>query len=142
MTDRFAAADFDRLMRALADAWARNDAPAGAALFGQDATYSEPPDEQLFVGREQLEAYFSPLEPGTYLDFHNVWFDEASGVGAVEFSFGTRGEARASHGVAIVTVVDGLIAEWREYQSQGPSSFAEFTATEGKTWRWHIGNYP
>jgi ketosteroid isomerase-like protein len=142
VTDRFSTADFANLMRALADAWARNDAAAGAALFRDDATYSEPPDEQLFVGRDQIEAYFSPLEPGTYLDLHHLWFDPSSGVGAIEFSFGTRGEARASHGVAIVTVVDGRIADWREYQTQGPSSFAQFTATEGKTWRWHIGNYP
>ena len=25
----------------------------------------EPPDEQQFVGRAQLEAYISPMEPGT-----------------------------------------------------------------------------
>ena len=31
---------------------------------------------------------------------------------------------------------------WREYVRKGPASFDEFTATEGKTWQWHIGNYP
>ena len=44
--------------------------------------------------------------------------------------------------MAVLHVVGGLIAAWREYQVQGPTSFADFTATEGKVWRWHIGNYP
>jgi uncharacterized protein (TIGR02246 family) len=134
--------DFERLIRALADAWAANDADTGAALFTADAVYMEPPDEQLFVGPEELRRYFGPLEPGTYLDLHHVSFDPATAVGAVEFSFGVRGRGRASHGVAIVRVDDGRIASWREVQVQGPESFAEHTAVEGKTWRWHAGNYP
>jgi hypothetical protein len=142
MNQEFRADDFQRVLHALADAWARNDAPAAAALFREDASYMEPPGEQLFLGRDQLRAYFSPLEPGTYLDIHHAWYDEGSGYGSLEFTFGTRGETQASHGMAVVQIVDGLIASWREYQAQGPSSFAEFTAIEGKQWRWHIGNYP
>lgn len=142
MVSEFGIDDFRRLVQALADAWGRNDATAAAALFQGDATYMEPPDEQLFVGRDQLQAYFGPLPPGTYLDLHHVWYDEASAHGAIEFTFGTRGHARASHGMAVLHVVDGRIAAWREYQVQGPSSFDAFTATDGKAWRWHAGNYP
>lgn len=139
---QFRAADFQRLLHALADAWARNDADGAASLFRDDAVYMEPPAEQLFVGRDQLRAYFSPLVPGTYLDIHHAWYDEESRCGSVEFTFGTRGQPTASHGVAVIQVVEGLIASWREYQAQGPSSFAHFSAIEGKQWRWHIGTYP
>ena len=142
MDSQFRSADFRGLLDALADAWARRDAEAAADLFTADASYMKPPDEQLFVGRDQLRAYFSPLAAGTYLDIHRAWYDEESGFGSVEFTFGTRGQPRASHGMAVIRVVDGLIATWREYQAQGPSSFADFTATEGKDWRWHVGNYP
>ena len=142
MNSQFRAADFRQLLDALADAWARNDAQAAAALFREDACYMEPPAEQLFVGRDQLRAYFSPLAPGTYLDIHHAWYDDESRLGSVEFTFGTRGQPQASHGVAVLQIVDGLIATWREYQAQGPSSFADFVATEGKEWRWHIDNYP
>ena len=141
-TNGFDVDDFRRLVHALADAWARNDAAGAAELFREDARYMEPPSEQLFVGRNELRAYFSPLTPGTYLDIHHAWYEPATGFGSVEFSFGVRGEAQASHGMAVVEVVDGSIMTWREYQTQGPSSFAEFTATDGKLWRWHIGNYP
>ena len=42
----------------------------------------------------------------------------------------------------MVEVADGRIAVWREYQRKGPSVFADFVAVDGKTWQWHIGNYP
>ena len=142
MDNAFGAGDFQRVLRALADAWGRNDAEAAAVLFREDATYMEPPDEQLFLGRDQLRAYFSPLQPGTFLEIHNAWYDDVTGCGSFEFTFGTHGEPSASHGMAVVQIVDGLIASWREYQAQGPISFAEFIAIEGKAWRWHIGNYP
>ena len=50
--------------------------------------------------------------------------------------------ATADHGVAVVDVRDERIAFWREYQRKGPVAFADFFAVEGKTWQWHIGNYP
>lgn len=133
---------FRALIGRLADAWARQDATAAAACFRGDAVYMEPPDAQLFVGRDQLTAYFSPLDPGTYLDVHMAWFDEESATGAVEFSFGVRETGRADHGVAVISVVDDLISEWREYHVSGPESFSDFTSVADKTWQWHIGNYP
>lgn len=133
---------FDRLLQRLADAWASQDAVGAASLFTDDAVYMEPPDQQLFVGRAQLEAYFSPLRPGTYLQLHHVSFDAQTGIGAVEFSFGTDESPTADHGVAIVEIRDGLIATWREYHVKGPADVGAFRATDGKTWEWHIGNYP
>ena len=133
---------FRDLMRAVSDAWARLDPDAAVACFTHDAIYIQPPDKQCYRGREQLRAYFGALTEGTYLDLHGVWFDEDRQVGCVEFSFGVRGHARADHGAIVVALQDGSIAEWREYVQPGPADFAAFVATEGKSWEWHIGNYP
>lgn len=136
------ATEFRALLDALAAAWAAQDAAAAAACFTDDATYIEPPSEQLFHGRRQLLAYFSALEPGTYLTFNRVWFDEHDQIGASEFSFGVAGRESADHGVAVIKLRDGLIHAWREYVRHGPASFDDFVSAEGKDWRWHAGNYP
>jgi ketosteroid isomerase-like protein len=140
--DRLDFTGFESLLGRLADAWAACDAVAAAACFTNDAVYMEPPDRQLFRGFTELEAYFSPLQPGTYLDVHSVWFDEAPQTGAAEFSFGTRGADSADHGVVTIGMTDGRISGWREYHRKGPASFDRFVATDGKTWTWHAGNYP
>jgi hypothetical protein len=133
---------FGALLRRLARAWEALDASAAAACFTVDAVYMEPPDVQLFSGRTELEAYFSALAPGTYLDLHGVWFDEPSQTGAVEFGFGVRGRLTADYGVAVAETRDHLVASWREYVRKGPAEFDVFTAVEGKAWSWHGGNYP
>ena len=136
------AAGFGDLFGRLAAAWAALDAEAAADCFTDDAIYMEPPDVQLFQGRDQLLAYFSPLTEGTYLRADGLWFDEESQAGAVEFTFGMAGAATADHGVVVIGLVDGKIASWREYHRKGPADFDEFISAEGKEWTWHIGNYP
>lgn len=135
-------AGFVGLLNELADAWAEPDPDRAAACFTDDAVYMEPPDQQLFVGRDQLTAYFGPLEVGTYLRFQHLWFDEVSQTGAVEFSFGVEAGDTADHGVAVIEVRGGRIAVWREYHRKGPADFDGFVATGPKEWVWHIGNYP
>ena len=68
-----------------------------------------------------------------------LWFDETSQTGAGEFVFGETGDLVADHGVAIVRIENGRIAEWREYVQKGPAAQDEFLAIEGKNWTWHIG---
>jgi uncharacterized protein (TIGR02246 family) len=132
--------EFRALIQRLADAWAALDADAAVACFTDDATYIQPPDEQLFVGADQLRAYFAPLEPGTYLRLDNVWFDEELQRGAVEFTFGEGDQEPADHGVSVVDVAGGRIRAWREYLVKGPADQDRFLAVDGKDWRWHIGN--
>lgn len=134
--------EFELLLQRLADSWAQLDTTAAAGCFTEDAVYMEPPDVQLFVGRDELTAYFSPLEEGTYLDFHGIWFDQPSQTGAAEFSFGVRAAEIADHGVVVVALRDDLIASWREYPRTGPASFSAFTSTTGKKWTWCADNYP
>jgi uncharacterized protein (TIGR02246 family) len=133
---------FRALMERLARAWSTQDTELGLSCFTEDAVYTEPPDIQLYVGREQLRPYFAALTPGTFMRFHTVAFDEVSQRGFGEYSFGHARSTTADHGVAVVAVRDDRIATWREYQRKGPSDFAEFRAIEGKAWQWHIGNYP
>ena len=96
----------------------------------------------MYVGHTQLRAYFGALKPGTYMRWHNVWFNGDTQVGAGEFSFGTHGQENATHGIAVIRIEDGLIATWHEYLQRGPASYETFLSTEGKQWQWHIGNYP
>jgi hypothetical protein len=139
---RIANAQFEELLTRLADAWTRQETEEALAVFTDDAVYMEPPDIQLYLGREQLEPYFAALKPGTFMRFHRIWFDKVSQTGAGEYSFGREGAAEADRGVAVVELRSGLIAHWREYQRKGPGLFSEFLAIEGKNWRWTIRNYP
>jgi ketosteroid isomerase-like protein len=139
---RLSTHEFYRLMEHLARAWSQQDTDAALACFTADAVYLEPPDIQLYQGHAQLRPYFAALQPGTFMRFHHLWFDESQQVGAGEYSFGSASQVTADHGVVVVEVRDGKIAVWREYQRKGPSVFQDFIGTEGKTWQWHIGNYP
>lgn len=130
------------LLQALARAWEEQDTEAAVAAFTEDAVYMEPPDVQLFAGREQLRSYFGAVEPGTTMTWHHIWFDPATQVGAGEFTFGHQDRDRATHGVAVVRLREGRIAAWHEYLQAGPASREEFLAIEDKQWEWHIGNYP
>lgn len=134
--------EFKSLMEQVAQAWAQQDTEAALACFEPDAVYMQPPDVQFYTGHEQLRAYFGALKPGVFLDYQNVWFDESKQAGCVEFSFGNRAKPQADHGCIVVELKDGLITHWREYVQKGPADFGEFTATAGKQWQWHIGNYP
>lgn len=135
-------ADFEDVMRRLARSWSVQDTEAAVACFTPDAIYTEPPDVQLYRGHAQLRRYFGALKPGTFMRFHNLWFDERSQMGAGEFSFGREGKDTADVGIAVVRMERGRIAKWREYHRKGPADFDRFISTENKTFRWHIGNYP
>jgi ketosteroid isomerase-like protein len=135
-------AAFQALMHQLAHAWSIQDTESALACFTPDAVYMEPPDIQLYQGHGQLRAYFAALTPGTYMRFHNLWFDPIKQIGIGEFSFGIAGKPTADHGIVVIELRNARITHWREYQRKGPASFEEFTGTSNKTWQWHIGNYP
>jgi SnoaL-like domain len=97
---RLDAAGFAALAERLANAWIDLDTEAAVACFTADAVYIEPPDIQLFRGREQLRAYFGALREGTTMALRHVWFAEDSQCGALDFSFGQTAAPTAVHGVA------------------------------------------
>ncbi|HUG63634.1 MAG TPA: nuclear transport factor 2 family protein [Gaiellaceae bacterium] len=136
------AAEFRVLLKQLACAWSTQDTELALSCFAEDAVYSEPPDVQLYSGHDELRPYFAALTPDTRMAFHTTAFDEMAQRGFGEYTFGSgRGDV-ADHGVAVCDVAGDRIAAWREYQRKGPAAFEDFIATEGKTWQWHIGNYP
>jgi ketosteroid isomerase-like protein len=133
---------FRELMNRLADGWSRQNTEQALSCFSEDAIYMEPPEIQFFEGHDQLRPYFAALKPGTFMRFHNLWFDESRQVGAGEYSFGEAGDAQVDHGVVVVELRDGRIAFWREYQQKGPAAFDRFLDKNGKEWKWTIKNYP
>ena len=123
---RLTAAGFTSLMNQLAEAWNANEARRAVELFTQDAVYSAPPDGRVRRGRDELLSFFGgpngrprPMR----MEWHHLVFDEASQIGAGEYTFtyGVR-----THGVAMVRIVGGRIANWREYEQASPLSWEEF----------------
>jgi ketosteroid isomerase-like protein len=133
---------FRELMNRLADGWSRQNTEQALSCFTEDAVYMEPPNIQFYEGHIQLRPYFAALKPGTFMRFHNLWFDESRQVGVGEYSFGESGATTADHGVVVVELRDGRIAFWREYQQKGPVSFDRFLDKNEKEWKWTIRNYP
>jgi SnoaL-like domain len=56
------AAKFQTLMQAVADGWSEGNARKAADCFTEDAIYTEPPDKQLYKGREALFKFFGGNE--------------------------------------------------------------------------------
>lgn len=136
------AVEFEQLMERLSRGWSTQDTELAVSCFTRGAVYMEPPNIQLYVGHEQLRPYFDALTPGTFMRWHELWFDEETQTGAGEYSFGNADNDTADHGIAVVELADGAIRFWREYQRTGPAEHSDFLDTEGKDWEWHIGNYP
>lgn len=136
------ATEFGVLLERFAHAWSTQDTELGLECFAEDAVYSEPPDIQLYRGHGELRPYFAALTSGTRMTFHTIAFDEMTQRGFGEYTFGSGRGDMADHGVAVCEVADERITVWREYQRKGPAAFEDFLATDGKTWQWHIGNYP
>jgi hypothetical protein len=119
---------FRSLMRTVADGWNRGDARKAADCFSADVRYGEPPDRQFYQGQEQLFAFFGgelQTPPNMRMTWHHLVFDEADQIGAGEYTF--EG-GRRYHGVAVVKIVQGRIAFWREYQYESPLDWDDFTA--------------
>lgn len=118
---------FRRLMETLAAGWTEGDARKAAECFTEDAVYVEPPDKQVYRGREELYEFFGGdagrTEPMRMI-WHHLVFDERNQIGAGEFTFEYGG---AVHGMVIVRLRDGRIANWREYWYESPLAWEEFT---------------
>jgi ketosteroid isomerase-like protein len=113
---------FVTLMQAIADAWNAGDTNRALACFADDAVYVEPPDEQRYEGRDELFDFFGRDHPPPMsMAWHHLVVDGDIGVG--EYTF--RGN-RQYHGLVIVQLRDGMIARWREYQTESPLSWDEF----------------
>lgn len=117
---------FRSLMETVAAAWTEGDARKAADCFTEDALYLEPPDRQFYSGRPALYEFFGggkKPEPPMKMTWHHLAFDEESQVGFGEYTFQMN---RRYHGVVVVRLRSGKIANWREYQYESPLEWKEF----------------
>jgi hypothetical protein len=90
--------------------------------------YSEPPDQQLYVGREALFEFFGGSEGRSQpmqMTWHHLAFNPDSQIGFGEYTF--RYGDYQTHGIAIVQVSDHQISHWREYQYRSNLKWKRFT---------------
>jgi hypothetical protein len=125
---RLDAATFELLLEGLADAWNRGDARAAADCFTPDAIYVEPPQKQVYRGRDSLFRFFggdAGRAGAMSMSWHRFAFDPTLQAGMAEFTFryGTQ-----VHGVVVVDTRDRLISQWREYWYASELAFDEFVA--------------
>jgi hypothetical protein len=124
--DGMTAAEFRRLMTTVALGWNEGNARKAADCFADDAVYSEPPRKQFYKGRAALFEFFGggiKPEPPMKMVWHHLVFDEATQVGAGEYTFEMNNRY---HGVVMVKVRNRRISHWREYQYQSTLPWSEF----------------
>ncbi len=108
-------------MQTIADAWSNHEPDRAAACFAEDVVYVEPPGKQRYAGRSQIRELSDA--PGMSMTFHHLVFDESQQIGCGEYTF--RG-GRQYHGLVIVSIRDGLVSRWREYQYNSDLSWDDF----------------
>jgi hypothetical protein len=119
-------AQFEILMKTLAEGWNEGNARKAAHCFTDNAIYSEPPDKQLYRSRDELFRFFGGSEGrkgAMKMSWHHLVFNESTQIGAGEFTF-TYGTT--VHGVAMVRVEGGKISNWREYCYESPLDWEKF----------------
>lgn len=120
-------ADFRVLLNKLARGWNEGNARMAADCFTENAIYSEPPDKQLYKGREALFGFFGGAEgraESMDMQWHHLVYDEETGIGAGEWTFKFAGSI--SHGVVMIKIENGLISHWREYYYESPLGWEDF----------------
>jgi len=123
---RTTARDFRAIMERLAAGWTEGEARRAADCFTEDALYTEPPDKQIYRGREELFRFFGGTagrRQKMTMTWHHLFFDEERQIGCGEFTFEFGSK---SHGVAVVRIADGRIRNWREYWYESDLDWERF----------------
>ena len=121
---------FEALMNTVAAGWNEGDPRKAADCYTEDALYTEPPDRQVYRGREALYEFFRGVKPAppTRMVWHHLAFDAKEQVGFGEYTF--HGNSRY-HGIVIMKLRGGRISNWREYQYKSEVPWEEFTRQNG-----------
>jgi hypothetical protein len=120
--------EFEAVMHGVAAGWNANDAGRAASCFTDDARYSAVPDARVRRGRDELFRWFGGAKgrpKPMHMEWHHLVFDpeQQIGVGEYTFDYETR-----SHGLVIVRLRSGLIANWREYEHESRRAWRELVA--------------
>ncbi|GAB3901015.1 hypothetical protein GCM10028803_24950 [Larkinella knui] len=108
-------AEFIHLMQTVAAGLNENNGRKAADCFALDAIYSEPPNKQIYRGRDRIFEFFGGWKGRpkvVQMVWHHLAFDEQTQVGSGEFTI-TYGST--VHGMVSVKIREGLIGNWREY---------------------------
>ena len=92
-------AEFNALLDRLAEGWSQGDARKAADCFTEDALYVEPPDRQVYRGREELYRFFGgdAGRPGAMsMTWRNRVFDDQLQIGFGEFTFAYGSQVHGS----------------------------------------------
>jgi len=119
-------AEFTRLMQTVADGLNENNAHKAADCFALDAIYSEPPNRQLYRGRERLFEVFGGdkgRKQPMRMQWHHLTFDEQTQTGSGEFSLT---DGATIHGMTSIRIRDGLIGNWRQYSYESSLDWNAF----------------
>lgn len=119
--------EFERLMRTVAAGWNEGNARKAANCFTEDAVYMEPPDRQVYAGREALFEFFGGskgTEKPMHMTWHHLAFDAKSQIGFGQYTFALNNQY---HGVVAVKLDGGRIHSWREYQYKSDLGWEAFT---------------
>ena len=119
--------EFEQLMQTIADGWNEGNPHKDAVCFSMDAIYVEPPEKQLYHGRDELYEFFGG-DQGHDIPMKMIWhhlaFNEQQQIGFGEYTFEMHGRY---HGIVVVKIESGLIKHWWEYQYQTELNWKEFT---------------
>lgn len=126
-SETFSTAQFSELLNQVSHGWNIGNARKAADAFTEDAVYIEPPDRQLYIGRDKLFEFFggeqgraNPME----MIWHHVVFDESQQIGTAEYTFKYKG--RSTHGIVIIKIKNDKISHWREYQYRSKTNWLDF----------------
>jgi len=99
------------LLTTLTEGWNNNDATTAASVFSSNAIYAEPPNKQLYVGKDQIFKYFGGEDGRKYwmqMVWHHLSFNEKAQTGAREFTFSWDGGQ--VHGMVSIKIEGGKIS--------------------------------
>ena len=116
---------FFTLMKAIENGWNSGNAQLAASSFAKDALYSGPPGP-VRRGRTALYEFFGGSNGrkfSMHMTWHNLAFDPVSQVGVGEYTFRYQIQ---THGLVIVRVRNGKIANWREYEMESQVPWEAF----------------
>jgi len=121
----FTQADFRKVLGTVAQGLNTGNARLAADCFTDDAMYSSPPNPEIRKGRQTLFEFFGGekgrLQPMSML-WHHIVFDQATQIGMGEYTFTYQ---IRTHGIAIIRIVGGKIANWRAYEQESPKGWEE-----------------
>jgi len=114
-------------MQTIADGWNEGNARKAADCFSVEAVYVEPPEKQVYHGREALYEFFggeAGPEIPMYMTWHHLAFNEEEQVGFGEYTFQMHGKY---HGIVTIKLENSLVKFWREYQYKSELDWEEFS---------------